>query len=193
MFTHGIPLQKTMVVAFFTSLLFLLFWTAAYARSVHVRGYTRKNGTYVQPHYRSAPDGNPYNNWSTKGNINPYTGKQGTKNIPTTYGVPTIYNSYMPDNSTNPSTNYKIDLPSQQINKEQMQQPQREASQPKADMLQREQQLGDMSLPYCRSFSSKILVSTTTGTIKRCECNGKVVLTNLICQCHPCMNKDYSE
>ncbi len=31
---------------------------------VYVRGYTRGNGTYVQPHIRSAPDGNPYNNYS---------------------------------------------------------------------------------------------------------------------------------
>ncbi len=50
--------------------------TSVYA-DVHVRGYTRKDGTYVQPHYRSNPDGNPYNNWSTKGNYNPYTGKKG--------------------------------------------------------------------------------------------------------------------
>lgn len=35
---------------------------------VRVRGYFRKDGTYVQPHYRSAPDGNPYNNWSFPGN-----------------------------------------------------------------------------------------------------------------------------
>lgn len=46
--------------------------------SVRVRGYTRKDGTYVAPHYRSKPDGNFSNNWSTKGNINPYTGKEGT-------------------------------------------------------------------------------------------------------------------
>jgi TPR repeat protein len=38
----------------------------------------------VAPHYRSAPDHNPYNNWSTKGNVNPYTGKAGTKNVPST-------------------------------------------------------------------------------------------------------------
>ncbi|MGD9649653.1 MAG: hypothetical protein AB7G80_09605 [Dongiaceae bacterium] len=31
---------------------------------VRVRGYYRDNGTYVQPHYRSNPDGNPYNNYS---------------------------------------------------------------------------------------------------------------------------------
>lgn len=32
---------------------------------VHVNGYTRSNGTYVSPHYRSAPDGNPYNNYGS--------------------------------------------------------------------------------------------------------------------------------
>lgn len=34
---------------------------------VNVRGYYRSNGTYVAPHIRSNPDGNPYNNlgsWS---------------------------------------------------------------------------------------------------------------------------------
>lgn len=30
---------------------------------VYVDGYSRKDGTYVEPHYRSAPDGNPYNNY----------------------------------------------------------------------------------------------------------------------------------
>jgi hypothetical protein len=49
--------------------------------STAVRGYTKKNGTYVQPHRRSAPDGSKTNNWSTKGNVNPYTGKQGTQNL----------------------------------------------------------------------------------------------------------------
>ena len=47
--------------------------------AVHVKGYFKKNGTYVAPHYRSDPDKNIYNNWSSKGNINPYTGKEGTK------------------------------------------------------------------------------------------------------------------
>jgi hypothetical protein len=53
-------------------------------RSVYVRGYFRKDGTYVRPHYRSAPDGNPYNNWSFPGNVNPYTGKVAPGN-PDTY------------------------------------------------------------------------------------------------------------
>jgi hypothetical protein len=60
-------------------LLTLLFFisTSVFA-DVYVNGYYRSDGTYVQPHYRSDPDGNIYNNWSTKGNVNPYTGKRGT-------------------------------------------------------------------------------------------------------------------
>jgi hypothetical protein len=50
--------------------------------SVNVRGHVRKNSTYVAPHKRSAPDGNFNNNWTTKGNMNPYTGKKGTKVTP---------------------------------------------------------------------------------------------------------------
>lgn len=46
---------------------------------VYVNGYYRSNGTYVAPYYRSDPDGNVGNNWSTYGNINPYTGERGTR------------------------------------------------------------------------------------------------------------------
>lgn len=49
------------------------------AGDVSVRGYFRRDGTYVQPHMRSAPDGNSQNNWSTSPNVNPYTGQQGTR------------------------------------------------------------------------------------------------------------------
>jgi len=44
-----------------------------------VNGHVRRDGTYVQPHVRSNPDGNRSNNWSTQGNQNPYTGQQGTR------------------------------------------------------------------------------------------------------------------
>ena len=50
--------------------------------SVPIRGYIRANGTYVQPSFRSAPDKDFYNNWTTNGNVNPYTGKEGTKSTP---------------------------------------------------------------------------------------------------------------
>ena len=48
----------------------------------YVRGYYRSNGTYVRPHYRSTRDGNFYNNWSTYPNVNPYTGRVGTRTYP---------------------------------------------------------------------------------------------------------------
>ena len=68
-----------------TALLYLLIGLAlllspvVVAKDVHVRGYTRKDGTFVAPHYRSAPDSSVNNNWSTSPNINPYTGQQGTR------------------------------------------------------------------------------------------------------------------
>ncbi|MDD1035420.1 hypothetical protein M5G15_23020, partial [Pseudomonas shahriarae] len=64
-------------------LCFMLLIPYAYAGgSVSVRGYTKANGTYVAPHMRSAPDANFSNNWSTVGNVNPYTSKIGTKTSP---------------------------------------------------------------------------------------------------------------
>lgn len=49
------------------------------AGAVHVHGYTTRSGRYVQPHMRTAPDHTRRNNWSSRGNVNPYTGKVGTK------------------------------------------------------------------------------------------------------------------
>ncbi|HET6886610.1 MAG TPA: hypothetical protein VFH87_01680 [Candidatus Udaeobacter sp.] len=42
-----------------------------------VRAHTRSDGTYVPEHYRSRPNSSTYDNWSTRGNTNPYTGKPG--------------------------------------------------------------------------------------------------------------------
>lgn len=49
------------------------------AGPVHVKGYTRKDGTYVAPHDRTAPNSTKNDNWSTKSNVNPETVKAGTK------------------------------------------------------------------------------------------------------------------
>ena len=46
--------------------------------SVRVSGYTTKKGTYVAPSYRSSPNKSKYDNYSSKGNYNPYTGKKGS-------------------------------------------------------------------------------------------------------------------
>lgn len=45
-----------------------------------VQGYERSNGTYVAPHYQSNPNGSTYDNYGTRGNVNPYTGQAGTRN-----------------------------------------------------------------------------------------------------------------
>lgn len=52
---------------------------AAKGGSHSVRGHTTKKGTYVQPHHATNRDSSKTNNWSHKGNVNPYTGKEGTK------------------------------------------------------------------------------------------------------------------
>lgn len=66
-----------------TLLAFLLMFglvTEVFAGDVWVKPYYRKDGTSVGGHYRSRPDGNIFNNYSTQGNVNPYTGKKGYVN-----------------------------------------------------------------------------------------------------------------
>jgi hypothetical protein len=65
--------------SFFLSIFIAIFFllSTVFAGDVWVNGYYRSDGTYVRGHYRSAPDGNSWNNYSTKGNTNPYTGKRG--------------------------------------------------------------------------------------------------------------------
>ena len=50
-------------------------------RSGHPRGYTRGNGTYVAPSHATNPNRTQRDNYSARGNLNPYTGKAGTKPI----------------------------------------------------------------------------------------------------------------
>ncbi len=52
--------------------------TTASAGAHYVSGYSRSNGTYVEPHYQTNPNARLNDNYSTKGNVNPYTGKAGT-------------------------------------------------------------------------------------------------------------------
>ncbi len=47
--------------------------------SHHVNGHFKKNGTYVQPHHATNPNHTQRDNYSSKPNVNPYNGKQGTK------------------------------------------------------------------------------------------------------------------
>lgn len=68
----------------------------------YVDGYYRKNGTYVQPHYRSSPNSTINDNYSTAPNVNPYTGERGTRSP--SYSTPSY--STPPNNYSKPSSNY---------------------------------------------------------------------------------------
>ena len=69
----------TLLIFLFVFANLLVVATPAEAAS-KVKGYTKKNGTYVAPHYKSSPNKSKLDNFSTKGNVNPYTGKKGTVN-----------------------------------------------------------------------------------------------------------------
>lgn len=84
-------------------LLAALLSSAAMARDVYVQPHVTRNGSYVQGHYQTAPDHNVYNNYSTQGNINPYTGQSGTVNpytLPQPAYRPPTYN---PNAGCNPN------------------------------------------------------------------------------------------
>jgi len=73
-----------MIKLFFAFLFASIIFFSSFGVSeayVRVRGYYRKSGTYVQPYYRSNSDGYKYNNWSTRGNTNPFTGRSGYKSL----------------------------------------------------------------------------------------------------------------
>jgi hypothetical protein len=44
-----------------------------------IKGYTKKNGTHVAPSRATNPNKSKRDNWTAKGNANPHTGKEGTK------------------------------------------------------------------------------------------------------------------
>lgn len=73
--------MRTVAIAF----AFALATTAAQAQygtgsnpSTHTSsGYTRSNGTYVAPYVATNPNGTQRDNFSSSGNVNPYTGTTG--------------------------------------------------------------------------------------------------------------------
>ena len=71
--------QEIVMRTLSAALLAVMFGASANAQNSNsVGGYIRQDGTYVQPHMRTNPDNSRTNNWSSQGNTNPYTGRQGT-------------------------------------------------------------------------------------------------------------------
>lgn len=79
--THSV--QRTYMKSIIASAI-LLFAISSMAKDVYVKGHYTKSGTWVEAHHRSAPNNTDRDNYSTKGNTNPYTGEEGTKE-PNTY------------------------------------------------------------------------------------------------------------
>ena len=78
---------------FFIALTFLVLSNIEANADTWVNGYTKSNGAYVSGHFRSSPNNTRSDNWSTKGNVNPYTGKVGMRNL-NSFGSNKSRNSY---------------------------------------------------------------------------------------------------
>ena len=76
--------MKMLLLAIFVALSILA--SPVFAKKQHsgggshaVKGHVKKDGTYVQPHRATNPNKTQRDNWSSKPNVNPNTGKTGTK------------------------------------------------------------------------------------------------------------------
>lgn len=106
-----------MVKKFFLTIIFTLIWLGlAFGQinpnHVRVSGYTRKDGTYVQPYFRTAPNSTNRDNFSTQGNVNPYTGEAGWIKPDSKYN--TFYRntySYSPSTTTRSEYSTNSTLP----------------------------------------------------------------------------------
>ncbi|MEY2702976.1 MAG: hypothetical protein RLY43_1614 [Bacteroidota bacterium] len=90
-------------------LAFVLITLNSFAQ-VSVKGYYKSNGTYVQPYQRTSPNNTVNDNYSTVGNTNPYTGKEGTK--PRQDYNTSSYSSYNNNSYNSNSSNYTKSTPS---------------------------------------------------------------------------------
>ena len=57
----------------------LILLASSLSAQTHVRAYTIKKGTSVAPSVRTIANNTQRDNYSTRGNLNPYTGKAGSK------------------------------------------------------------------------------------------------------------------
>jgi len=83
---------RTKYLLFLISTTFL--FSNVFAEDVFVRGYYRRDGTYVRPHYRSKPDGVKYNNYGRAS----YRQRKQYRNYPI---IPSYNNDYDNDGVPN--------------------------------------------------------------------------------------------
>lgn len=67
-------MKKTLILAAVS----LCIVSSHASAATSVKGYVKKDGTYVAPHYQSKANSTRVDNYSSAPNVNPYTGKKGT-------------------------------------------------------------------------------------------------------------------
>ena len=74
-------MKKFIIGSLLAILLAGLSFFANTTEAGYVKGYYKPStGRYVQPYYRSNPNNTRWDNYSTRGNYNPYTGSKGYTN-----------------------------------------------------------------------------------------------------------------
>ncbi|NGP90056.1 hypothetical protein [Fodinibius halophilus] len=88
--------------------------TGSNTNTTYVNGYFRSDGTYVQGHYRTSRNSYNLDNFSAKGNFNPYTGEFGDIEYSSPYNslkengtLDVNYQSYSLDNYNRSATTTK--------------------------------------------------------------------------------------
>lgn len=74
-------MKKTLSIFLVSLIMALSVFSFTEAKVIRVKPYYKPSiGKYVQPHYKTSPNKTKFDNYSTKGNYNPYSGKKGTVN-----------------------------------------------------------------------------------------------------------------
>ena len=70
-------MKRLLIFFLLATFSFSSFSQSKSSSDVYVKSYTRSNGTVVKGYYRTAPNSTNRDNFTTRGNVNPYTGKKG--------------------------------------------------------------------------------------------------------------------
>ena len=78
---------KTLIIAGAAALIataaqaqYRTYGTGSNSSSTYVQPHVNSNGSYTSGHYRTTPNGTQMDNYGSRGNYNPYTGRTGTRN-----------------------------------------------------------------------------------------------------------------
>jgi hypothetical protein len=97
-------------VAFSVAIVFCYFLPTSVDAYVSVKGYTKKNGTYVAPYVRSNPNGLKTDNYGYKPSQGTFNKTYGTRgaywDTPTYYTDPSYYEGQAIYNSNNSASSY---------------------------------------------------------------------------------------